>query len=199
GRARAARARGPLRLRRRLGGERRRRDHRRPPRTAAHPRARHARRSPGPPLILGRGKGEQFLASDPGALLAYTRDVVFLENGDLARLTRDRIEIWDRNGAAVERPVQRLNWDPIQAEKGGYKHFMLKEIHEQAQALQDTFAGRVDFETGEISFDTLHVDEETARGLSRLHLLACGTSWHSALIGKFMIEELARVPVEVDY
>jgi len=153
----------------------------------------------GPPLILGRGKGEQFLASDPSALLAYTRDVVFLENGDLARLTRDRIAIWDKQGEPVERPVQRLNWDPIQAEKGGYKHFMLKEIHEQAQALQDTFGGRVDFETGEISFDTLHLDAETARGVSRLHLLACGTSWHSALIGKFMIEELARLPVEVDY
>jgi len=156
----------------------------------------------GPPLILGRGqegRNEQFLASDPAALLAYTRDVVFLENGDLARLRRGSIEIWDKGGQPIERPTQRLNWDPIQAEKGGYKHFMLKEIHEQPQALQDTFGGRVDFETGEIHFDTLHLDRPTAAGLSRIHVLACGTSWHAALIGKFMIEELARLPVEVDY
>ncbi len=156
----------------------------------------------GPPLVLGRGqegRNEQFLASDPAALLAYTRDVVFLENGDLARLRRGSIEIWDKGGQPIERPTQRLNWDPIQAEKGGYKHFMLKEIHEQPQALQDTFAGRVDFETGEIHFDTLHLDRSTAAGLSRIHVLACGTSWHAALIGKFMIEELARLPVEVDY
>ncbi|MEO8505270.1 MAG: glutamine--fructose-6-phosphate transaminase (isomerizing) [Acidobacteriota bacterium] len=153
----------------------------------------------GPPLILGRGQDEQFLASDPSALLAYTRDVVFLENGDLARLTRGTIEIWDKKGALIERPSQRLNWDPIQAEKGGYKHFMLKEIHEQPQAIQDTFAGRVDFETGEIHFDTLQLDRPTASAFSRLHLLACGTSWHAALIGKFMLEELVRMPVEVDY
>ncbi len=153
----------------------------------------------GPPLVLGLGHDEQFLASDPAALLAYTRDVVFLENGDVARLRRAKVEIWDRAGQPIERPVQRLNWDPIQAEKGGYKHFMLKEIHEQPQALQDTFGGRVDFETGEIEFDTLKLTAAEARGIERLQLLACGTSWHAALVGKFLIEELARVPVAVDY
>jgi glucosamine--fructose-6-phosphate aminotransferase (isomerizing) len=153
----------------------------------------------GPPLLLGIGKGEQFLASDPSALLAYTRDVIFLENGDMARLTIDGVEIWNRAGERVERPVQRLNWDPLQAEKGGYKHFMLKEIHEQPQALQDTFGGRVDFELGTVQFDTLSLSSADIGAIARIQLLACGTSWHAALVGKFLIEELARIPVEVDY
>jgi glucosamine--fructose-6-phosphate aminotransferase (isomerizing) len=153
----------------------------------------------GPPLVLGVGAGEQFLASDPAALLAYTRDVVFLENGDMARLTVSGIEIWDRSGARVRRPSQRLNWDPMQAEKGGYKHFMLKEIHDQPQAAQDTFAGRVDFELGSVSFESLALSSRDLESIRRVHLLACGTSWHAALVGKFMIEELARLPVEVDY
>ncbi|MFY9820680.1 MAG: glutamine--fructose-6-phosphate transaminase (isomerizing) [Thermoanaerobaculia bacterium] len=153
----------------------------------------------GPPLVIGLAKEEQFLASDPAALLAYTKDVIFLENGDLARLTPAGVEIVDRKGQCVERAVQHLNWDPIQAEKGGYKHFMLKEIHEQPQAVQDTFAGRVDFESAEILFDTVKVTEAELAKVERLHLLACGTSWHSALVGKFLIEDIARVPVEVDY
>jgi glucosamine--fructose-6-phosphate aminotransferase (isomerizing) len=153
----------------------------------------------GPPLLLGIGQGEQFLASDPSALLAYTRDVIFLENGDMARLTVDGVEIWDRAGERVERPVQRLNWDPLQAEKGGYKHFMLKEIHEQPQALQDTFGGRVDFELGTVQFDSLSLSSADVGAISRIQLVACGTSWHAALVGKFLIEELARIPVEVDY
>ncbi len=153
----------------------------------------------GPPLLLGLGDGEQFLASDAAALLAYTRRVVFLENGDLARLTVDGHEITDLEGNRVERAVQRLNWDPVQIEKGGYKHFMLKEIHEQPQALQDTLAARVDFELGEIGFETFRVAEDVLTAVERIHLLACGTSWHAALVGKFMLEELTRIPVEVDY
>jgi glutamine---fructose-6-phosphate transaminase (isomerizing) len=153
----------------------------------------------GPPLVIGLSEGEQFLASDPAALLAHTKNVVFLENGDLARLKPAGIEIFDRSGQPVHRPVQRLNWDPIQAEKGGYKHFMLKEIHEQPQAVQDTFGGRVDFEGAQILFDTVKITKEEIERIERLHLLACGTSWHSALIGKFLIEDIARLPVEVDY
>ncbi len=153
----------------------------------------------GPPLVLGRGEGETYLASDPAALLAHTRDVTFLENGDVARLTVEGVEIWDASGRPVERAVTSLSWDPIQAEKGGYRHFMLKEIHEQPQAVQDTLAGRVDFETGAIDFGELQLSPESASGLMGLAILACGTSWHAALVGKFLIEELARLPVEVDY
>ncbi len=153
----------------------------------------------GPPLLLGIGEGERYLASDPAALLAHTRDVIFLENGDLARLADDGLSIWGADDQPVERAAQRLTWDPIQIEKGGYKHFMLKEIHEQPQALQDTLAGRVDFERRTISLDNFTADESVLRKIGRIHLLACGTSWHSALVGKFMIEELVRIPVEVDY
>ncbi len=153
----------------------------------------------GPPLVFGVGEDETFLASDPAALLRYTQDVIFLENGDLGRISDQGLEIWDRQGEAVERSVMRLNWDPIQAEKGGYKHFMLKEIHDQPQAVQDTFAGRVDFERRRIDFDSLVLTPEIAARVQRVHLLACGTSWHAGLVGKFLIEELVRIPVEVDY
>jgi glucosamine--fructose-6-phosphate aminotransferase (isomerizing) len=153
----------------------------------------------GPPLVIGLAQGEQYLSSDPTALLAHTRDVIFLENGDLASLRPSGVRIWDRAGRPVERPVQHLNWDPVQAEKGGYKHFMLKEIHEQTQAVQDTMGARVDFEHGRILLDTVKLPASELRRIDRLHLLACGTSWHAALIGKFLIEQIARLPVEVDY
>jgi glucosamine--fructose-6-phosphate aminotransferase (isomerizing) len=154
----------------------------------------------GPPLILGLGDGEQYLASDPSALLAHTRRVVFLENGDVARITPSSVEVYGADGEAVERKAQRLDWDPVMADKGGYRHYMAKEIHEQTQAVQDTFAGRIDFASGEVLFDGFSDElNATLRDANRFHVLACGTSWHAGLIGKFLIEELARVPVEVDY
>ncbi|HLE82815.1 MAG TPA: glutamine--fructose-6-phosphate transaminase (isomerizing) [Thermoanaerobaculia bacterium] len=153
----------------------------------------------GPPLALGLAAGEQFLGSDPAAMLAHTKDVIFLENGDLARLTAAGVELWDAGGSRVERPVHHLQWDPVQTEKGGYKHFMLKEIHEQPQAVQDTFGGRVLFEANRVELDELGIPPEELARIERLHLVACGTSWHAALVGKFLIEALARLPVEVDY
>ncbi len=153
----------------------------------------------GPPLVVGIGKGEQFLASDPAALLAYTRKVIFLENQDVARLTPEGVEIWDRRGEPVERPRVRLNWDPIQAEKGGYKHFMLKEIHEQPLAVQETFAGRVDFEHRRVALDDLNLPAELARSIAKIDIVACGTSWHAGLVGKFLLQGMVGLPVEVDY
>ena len=153
----------------------------------------------GPPLVLGVGEGEQFLASDPTALVSHTRQVVYLENGDIARLDRDGLEVVDRDGKALNRPVRQLSWDPGQAEKGGFKHFMIKEIHEQPRVVQETFSGRVDFERGRIELEELGIAPERLAEVERLHVLACGTSWHAALVGKFLVEELARLPVEVDY
>ena len=153
----------------------------------------------GPPLVLGLGDGEQFLASDPTALLEYTRRVVYLENGDTAVLTESGYAIRDASDVLVDRQVDTLVWDPIQVEKGGYKHFMLKEIHEQPRALQETFSGRANFERGEVDLADWGISEDRLRAIERIQLLACGTSWHAALIGKFLIEQLVRVPVEVDY
>src|SRR3954467_14946621 len=124
----------------------------------------------GPPLVIGLAKEEQFLASDPAALLAYTKDVIFLENGDIVRLTPAGRHVQDRAGKPIQRAVQRLNWDPIQAAKGGYKHFMLKEIHEQPQVVQETFGGRVDFERAEILFDTGKLTREEIDRVERLTL-----------------------------
>jgi len=148
------------------------------------------------PLVIAIGENESYLASDVLAILPFCRNVIYLEDGDIAVLERSRVSVYDSEGRKVKRGVKRIDWDPVTVEKSGYRHFMLKEIHEQPHAVLDTMRGRFSEESGDIFFEG--VDSSLFKNIDRIVTLACGTSYHACLIGKYMIEKIAKVPVEVD-
>lgn len=150
------------------------------------------------PLCLGIGEDEYFIASDVPAFFEYSKNVIFLEDGDVVTVSEKGFKITDLTGNSVERRITPISWSPAMAEKGGYRHFMLKEIYEQPRAVADTIRGRIDLEKGEINIEEFGLNYDNLRSIKRIFIVACGTSWHASLIGKYMIEDMARVPVEVD-
>jgi glucosamine--fructose-6-phosphate aminotransferase (isomerizing) len=150
------------------------------------------------PLVIGLGEGEFFLASDVPAFLSHSRQVIFLENGEMAVMHREGVIVTDFEGIPIHKKIVTISWSPSMAEKGGYRHFMLKEIYEQPRAIADTIRGRVTPERGEVVIEEFGLTADALRSIDKVTLVACGTSWHSSLVGKYLIEEFARIPVEVD-
>jgi glucosamine--fructose-6-phosphate aminotransferase (isomerizing) len=150
------------------------------------------------PLVIGLGEGENFVASDIPPILPYTRSFIFMEDGEMAVLSSKGVKVYNAKGAEVSKEPKQVNWNPLMAEKGGYKHFMLKEIFEQPRAVTDTIRGRLSEEKGDVILDNVRLDKETLKKIHRIILIACGTSYHAALVGKFLIEDLCRIPVEAD-
>ena len=149
-------------------------------------------------VSVGFGEDEMYIASDIPAILEHTRDIVFLESGQMVIVTREGMELQDLAGEALEYEVDKVAWDPIAAEKGDYRHFMQKEIHEQVRSLTDTIAGRVDFEAGKINLPQLNLTAEDAKKIEKIFIIACGTAAYAGMVGKILIEKIARIPVEVD-
>ncbi len=150
------------------------------------------------PLVIGLGEGEYFIASDIPPILPYTRNFIFMEDGEIAVLSSKGVKVYDAKGEEIRKNRNRSNWNPLMAEKGGYKHFMLKEIFEQPRAVTDTIRGRLSEEKGDVILDNVRLDRENLKKIHRIILIACGTSYHAALVGKFLIEEFCRIPVEAD-
>jgi glutamine---fructose-6-phosphate transaminase (isomerizing) len=153
----------------------------------------------GPPLVLGLGKNENLVASDVAPLLAYTRNIIYLEDDEYAVIDQKNVSVFNRKDEKVEREPKRILWDAVMAEKEGYRHYMLKEIHEQPRAVRDTFNGRMFEESGEIFFNDMQFTPDDWAKIRKVQVIACGTSWHAGLVGKFLLEDAARIPIEVDY